>query len=85
MHPIILGSLFLAIVECHIDVKYGKLSFDVGDEHMEFNLFKASKFPSISDQRHRNLGWEIITNHVSNDPLKHCMLNYSTTSDKNPE
>jgi len=29
-----------------------KRSFDVGDEHVEFNLFKTSKFPSISDECH---------------------------------
>jgi len=49
--PIILGRPFLATIGCRIDVKNGKLSFDVGDEHVEFNLFKASKFPSISVER----------------------------------
>jgi len=24
----------------------------VGDDHVEFNLFRASKFPSISDECH---------------------------------
>jgi len=48
--PIILGRPFLATAGCRIDVKNGKLSFDVGDDHLEFNLFKASKFPSISDE-----------------------------------
>jgi len=33
-------------------VKNGKLSFDVVDDHIEFNLFKASKFPSIYDECH---------------------------------
>ena len=50
--PIILGRPFLATARCRIDVKNGKLSFEVGDDHMEFNLFKASKFPSISDECH---------------------------------
>ena len=36
----ILGRLFLATIGCHIDVKAGKLSFDVGNYHVEFNLFK---------------------------------------------
>ena len=48
--PIILGRPFLATARCRIDVKNGKLSFAVGDEHVEFNLFKASKFPSIFDE-----------------------------------
>ena len=47
--PIIIGRPFLATAGCHIDVKYGTLTFDVGDVHVEFNLLKAAKFPSISD------------------------------------
>ena len=50
--PIILGRPFLATVGCRIDIKNGKLPFDVDDDHVEFNLFKASKFPSISDECH---------------------------------
>jgi len=49
---IIVGRPFFATTGCRTDVKMGKLSFDVGDEHVEFNLFKASKFPSFSDQCH---------------------------------
>ena len=45
--PIILMRPFLATVGCRIDVKNGKLSFDAGDDHVEFNLFKAFKFTSI--------------------------------------
>lgn len=59
----------------------------VGD-HAEFNLFKASKFPSISIQCHRievidNLVREEVTNHVSGDPFEHCMLNDGTSKDEN--
>jgi len=36
--PIILGRLFLATAGYYVDVKNGKLSFDVNDEHVEFNL-----------------------------------------------
>ena len=50
--PIILRRPFLATTRCHIDIKNGRLSFDVGDDHVEFNLFKASKFPSISNECH---------------------------------
>jgi len=35
----------LATAGCRIDVKNGKLSFDMGDDNVEFNLFKAAKFP----------------------------------------
>jgi len=37
---VILGRPFLAIVECKIDVTEGKLTFDVGEHHAEFGIFK---------------------------------------------
>ena len=88
--PIILGRPFLATAGCRIDVKNGKLSFDVGDEHVEFNLFKASKFPSISDECNMidvvdGLIWETVSNVVSNDSLEHVLLHDSTTKDENLE
>jgi len=46
--PIILGRPFLATARCRIDVKNGTLSFDVENDHMEFNFLKPAKFPSIS-------------------------------------
>jgi len=54
-----------------------KLSFDVGDEHAQFNLFKASKFPFISYECHMidvvdGLIRETISNVVSNDCLDIC-------------
>ena len=69
--PIILDRPFFATARCQIDVKNGKLSFDVGYEHVEFNLFKASKFSFISDKCHMidvvdGLIQETITNVVSN-------------------
>ena len=46
---IILGRPFLATARCTIDVKEGKLTFDVGEHHVEFGLFKdcesSSTFP----------------------------------------
>jgi len=47
---------------------------------VEFNLFKASKFPYISDEYHMidvvdGLIWKIVSNVVSNDFLEHLMLN----------
>ena len=51
--PIIPGRPFLATARCDIDVNNGKLSTDVWANHVEFNLFKAYKFPSISDKCHR--------------------------------
>ena len=43
--PIIHERPFWATAGCCIDVKNDKLSFDVGDDHVEFDLFKTSKFP----------------------------------------
>jgi len=45
--PIILGRPFLATAGCHIDVNNGKLSFDVGGDHVDFNFFKPSKFTFV--------------------------------------
>ena len=45
---------------------------------MEFNLFKASKFPSISDECHMidvvdSLVREAISNIEYDEPLEHCI------------
>jgi len=47
--PIILGRPFLATAGAIIDVKKGKLTFEVGDEKIEFILSKFMKNPSIND------------------------------------
>ena len=41
---IILGRPFLATAGCKIHVKEGKLTFDVGEHHPEFGLFKDFEF-----------------------------------------
>jgi len=87
---IILRRPILATVRCHIDVKNGKLSFDVGDDHVEFKLFKASKFSSISDECHRidvidSLVWETMSDPDSNDPFEQCLLHDSSVKDENFE
>ena len=43
----------MATAGYHIDINSDELSFDVGDDHVEFNLFKTSKFSSISGECHR--------------------------------
>jgi len=88
--PIILGRPLLAIAGCRIDVKNGTLSFDVGNDHVEFNLLKSAKLPSISDECNKidvvdGLIWETVSNLDSNDPLEHLMLNNDTTKDENPK
>jgi len=37
---IILGRPFLATAGCKIDVKGGRLTFDIGEHHAHFGLFK---------------------------------------------
>ena len=40
---IILGRPFFATAACNIDVKESRLTFDVGEHHAEFGLFKNPK------------------------------------------
>ena len=47
--PILLGRPFLATAGAIIDVKHGKLAFNVGKETVEFDLVKLMKNPSIKD------------------------------------
>ncbi|XP_058722056.1 uncharacterized protein LOC131593535 [Vicia villosa] len=47
--PIILGRPFLATVGAIIDVKKGKLTFEVGEEKVEFILTQFLQAPAIED------------------------------------
>ena len=47
--PIILGRPFLATAGAIIDVKKGKLTFEVGEEKVEFILAQFLKAPAIDD------------------------------------
>ena len=47
--PIILGRPFLATARAIIDVKNGKLTFEVGEEKFEFILSQLFKAPAIDD------------------------------------
>ncbi|XP_050888597.1 uncharacterized protein LOC127093732 [Lathyrus oleraceus] len=47
--PIILGRPFLAIARAIIDVKKGRLTFEVGEEKVEFLLAKFLQAPTIDD------------------------------------
>ena len=47
--PILLGRPFLATAGPIIDVKHGKMAFNVGKETIEFDLAKLMKSPSIKD------------------------------------
>lgn len=47
--PIFLGRPFLTTADAIIDVKRGNLTFEVGDEKIEFILSQFLKNPSIND------------------------------------
>ncbi|GAB2271406.1 hypothetical protein Dimus_038913 [Dionaea muscipula] len=47
--PIILGRPFFATMGAIFDVKNDKLTFEVGNEKVEFNLFNSLKYPSMTD------------------------------------
>ncbi|RDX89154.1 hypothetical protein CR513_29147, partial [Mucuna pruriens] len=43
---LILGKLFLKIAKTKIDVYYGSLSMELGDDMVEYNIFEAIKHPT---------------------------------------
>ncbi|XP_017981014.1 PREDICTED: uncharacterized protein LOC108663036 [Theobroma cacao] len=47
--PLILGRPFLATAGAIIDVREGKITFKVGEEVVEFNIFNANKHPSSTN------------------------------------
>jgi len=47
--PIILGRPFLAAASVMVDVKNERLSLQVGEEKLEFNLSQAIASPSLED------------------------------------
>ena len=77
MHTtIILRRSFLTTAGCRIDVKNGKLSFDMGDDHLK-NLTCLRLLRSLlylmSAYIINSLVWKTITRHDSNYPLEHCI------------
>jgi len=70
---IILGRPFLATAGCKIDVKEGKLTFDMGEHHVEFGLFNDEK-PSST---FACCGCETIN---SNEPMDLLVTNLSDPS-----
>jgi len=64
---IILGRPFLATTGCKIDVKEGKLTFNVGEHYVEFELFKDFEF---SPSTFSNCGCEIVDSDEPMDVLK---------------
>ncbi|MCH99064.1 hypothetical protein A2U01_0020075 [Trifolium medium] len=65
--PILLGRPFLATAGTIIDVKRGKLTFEVGDEKIEFILSQFMKSPAFKNSCCR---LDIVEGHVDKPPSK---------------
>ena len=65
--PIIFGRPFLATAGAIIDVKNGKLTLKVGEEEVEFNLSKVTKYPSFIDEIYYIDCIDELTKHVFRD------------------
>ena len=51
--PIILGRPFLDTAGAIIDVKHGKILLEIGDDKVEFDVFKMAKQSSIMESYFR--------------------------------
>ncbi|XP_058003702.1 uncharacterized protein LOC110659179 [Hevea brasiliensis] len=77
--PIILGRSFLATAGAIIDVKNGQLTLKVGDEEVEFNLFRVAKHKLEPDECLRiditdKLVKEELHKTHPEDPLEACIV-----------
>ncbi|XP_071925471.1 uncharacterized protein [Coffea arabica] len=84
--PIILGRPFLATAGTIIDVKNGKLKFQVGEEEVEFNLNEMKKYPSFTDHAYSIGTIDKLTQEMSQvnldlDPLEHCLMSLGKQED----
>ncbi|XP_071940114.1 uncharacterized protein [Coffea arabica] len=84
--PIILGRPFLATAGTIIDVKNGKLKFQVGEEEVEFNLNEMEKYPSFTDHAYSIGTIDKLTQEMSQvnldlDPLEHCLMSLGKQED----
>nr|ABD63187.1 hypothetical protein 20.t00039 [Asparagus officinalis] len=73
-----------------IDVKNGKLSLNIGDEKVNFDLFSAMKFPLIDDTCYRidtidMVVREDFTRDISSDPLEKCLVKNGVPDDDDQE
>ncbi|XP_021685049.2 uncharacterized protein LOC110668204 [Hevea brasiliensis] len=88
--PIILGRPFLASARAIIDVKNGRLTFKVGYEEVEFNLFRAMKHKL---EPNKCLRVDIIDKLVKEefhkrhleDPLEACLVHNHIVDNENTE
>ncbi|KEH26708.1 hypothetical protein MTR_6g471360 [Medicago truncatula] len=82
--PILLGRPFLATAGAIIDVKNGKLAFNVGKDTVEFELAKLMKSPSIKDSCCMidivdHCVKECSLSSTTNDGLEVCLVNNAGT------
>ncbi|XP_058003971.1 uncharacterized protein LOC131180641 [Hevea brasiliensis] len=86
--PIILIRPFLAIAGAIIDVKNGCLTLKVGDEEVEFNLFRAVKHKLEPDEclrvniTDKLVEEELLKTHPE-DPLEACIVHSHTADNEN--
>ncbi|XP_020250475.1 uncharacterized protein LOC109827866 [Asparagus officinalis] len=88
--PIILGRPFLATAGAVIDMKNGKLSLNIGDEKVNFDLFSAMKFPLIDDTCCRIDTIDMVVREdfikcISSDPLEKCLVENEAPVDDDQE
>ncbi|XP_074287795.1 uncharacterized protein LOC141612946 [Silene latifolia] len=88
--PIILGRPCLATGRAMIDVKSGKLSLQVGEERVEFELHKSMEAPSLGDtccivDILENPMEEHDPKASSMDPLETCLVSGYEVDDKDVE
>ncbi|XP_020253894.1 uncharacterized protein LOC109830954 [Asparagus officinalis] len=88
--PIILRRPFLTTAGAIIDVKNGKLSLNIGDEKVNFDLFSTTKFPLIDNTCCRNDTIDMVvrkdfTRDISNDPLDKCLAKDEASVDDDQE
>ncbi|XP_071924735.1 uncharacterized protein [Coffea arabica] len=77
--PIIVGVPFIATVGTIIDVKNGKLKFQVDEEKVEFNLNEMKKYPVFTDHAYSIGTIDKLTQEMSQvnfdfDPLEYCLM-----------
>ncbi|KAJ4724584.1 DNA-directed DNA polymerase [Melia azedarach] len=82
--PLILGRPFLATGRTLMDVQQGKLILRVQDEQVEFNVFKAIKYPSMADSCLRmniidRLVQETFKEEHPQEPLEACIVHAQST------
>jgi len=82
--PILLGRPFLATAGAIIDVKNGRLAFNVGKETVEFDLAKLMKNPSIKESccmvdKIDSCVEELSLASTTHDGLEMCLINNACT------